>query len=911
MRGALDLCTVLTSDANESLMRNSSFTYTGRQLDHISFPLGGIGTGSIGLSGAGRLIDWEIFNRPAKGIGNGFSHFAIKAERDGKVLDTRVLNGPFSGDLTGDYRAEWARGFGAGARRDSLAGVPHFDNASFDGRFPIANLTLSDRHFPGEVGIEALNPFIPLNDRDSSLPAAMFAFTIRNTSDAPIDYTIAGVLGHGAVQPTAATPFGESGVKGIAITTPQRETNDPQHTQLVIATDAAETSRQTYLFRGLWFDALQVYWNDFTKPGRFAERASVPDYDAGGMPRDRDHSLQAAHITIPAGETRTVRFVIAWYIPTYEKYWVSQYWHFTEPPAPGATWPNWYANEWPSAQAVALETLGRWDELAGGTRVFRDAVYDSTLPHGTLDAAVANLSILKSSTVARLADGSLYGWEGVWPDVGSCEGTCSHVWNYQQAVPFLFPSLARSMRKLDYEHNIDAAGGMSFRLPLPLGTDTRTESPCADGQFGNVMKLYWDWKLSGDDEWLRSVWPMVKRSIAYAWNPENPDRWDIDKTGVLWGRQHHTLDMELFGPNSWLTGFYLGALKAGAIMARHLGDIEAAEEYEPLYHKGRAWTRDNLFNGEYFVQKVDLADRSTLDPYVGGRKSRRLAGANIYELYWSDEHGELKYQAGEASLVDQVLAQWHADLYGLGDIFDREQVKSALQAIYRHNFKPDLGEVFNPCRVFSVKGEAGTVICDYPPDARRPAVPVPYAQETMHGFEYSFGGALYQNGLLDQGAEVFKAVRDHYDGAKRNPWNEIECGSNYARSMASWGAVPTLSGFSYDAHTRSIGFAPQVRDGNGFRSFFSCGAAWGVATLVDGRFTLEVRQGRLALARVILPGIATNSSVTATLDGAPLALDLEDGALCLAAATLDAGATLVIETPSLTITTLRDVTTLQ
>ncbi|RUT32585.1 hypothetical protein EMQ25_05370 [Arsenicitalea aurantiaca] len=889
-------------------MSNPRFIYTGDQLKHISFPLGGIGTGSIGFSGAGRLVDWEIFNRPAKGIGNGFSHFAIKAERQGDVLDARVLNGPFTGDLTGDYRAEWARGFGAGARRDSLAGVPHFGHAEFEGRFPVSALMLSDPAFPGVVRIEAFNPLIPLNERDSSLPAAMFAITVTNTSDAPIDYSIAGVLGHGPVQPTAAKPFGQDGINGVSVTTPREADGSPRRTELVIATDAAETSRQTYLFRGLWFDALQVYWNDFTAPGRFRDRTSVPDYDAGGMPRDRDHSLQAAHITVPAGESRTVRFVIAWYVPNFEKYWVSQYWHFTEPPAPGATWPNWYATEWPGAEAVAIEALQRWDELTGMTERFRDAIYGSTLPAASLDAAVANLSILKSPTVARLTDGSLYGWEGLWPDVGSCEGSCTHVWNYQQAVPFLFPALARSMRELDYTYNMDEAGGMSFRMPLPLGTDTRTESPCADGQFGNVMKLYWDWKMSGDDEWLARLWPRVKRSIEYAWSPENPDRWDRERTGVLWGRQHHTLDMELFGPNSWLTGFYLGALKAASEMGRHLGDNETAEDYSALFEKGRSWMREHLFNGEYFVQKVDLNDRSTLDPYIDGRKSRRLAGANIYDLYWSEEHGELKYQAGEACLIDQVLAQWHADLYGLGEIFDRDQVRSALDAIYAHNFKPDFGAVFNPCRVFSARGEAGTVISDYPEQARRPAVPVPYAQETMHGFEYSFGGALYQNGMIAQGAEVFAAVRDHYDGAKRNPWNEIECGSNYARSMASWGAVPTLSGFSFDARDKSMGFAPLVRHGDRFRSFWSCGSAWGTVELTEGALTIAVADGSLTLARLRVPdGCETVRLHT----GETLEHDKHTDGIGFAPVTLVSGGSLTLLGSALSPAALRDVATLQ
>ena len=197
--------------------------------------------------------------------------------------------------------------------------------------------------------------------------------------------------------------------------------------------------------------------------------------------------------------------------------------------------------------------LSRWDELKQETLRFRDAVYSSTLPVSVLDAAAANLSILKSPTTLRLEDGTFYGWEGCHPSAGSCEGSCTHVWNYQQALPFLFPALERSMREADYKYNLNAAGGLSFRLSLPLGTNYATERPCADGQFGNILKLYRDWKLSGDTAWLARLWPAAKLSIEYAWSPQNPDRWDPEQTGVLWGRQHHTLDMELFGPNSWLT----------------------------------------------------------------------------------------------------------------------------------------------------------------------------------------------------------------------------------------------------------------------------------------------------------------------------------------------------------------------
>ena len=164
---------------------------------------------------------------------------------------------------------------------------------------------------------------------------------------------------------------------------------------------------------------------------------------------------------------------------------------------------------------------------------------------------------------------------------------------------------------------------MSFRLSLPLGTTNSTERPCADGQFGDVMKLYRDWRLSGDTDWLRDLWPYAKRSIEYAWSPDNPDRWDPDKTGVLWGRQHHTLDMELFGPNSWLTGFYLGALDAGARMADAVGDAAFASELRVIRELGRAWVYEHLFNGEFFVQRIDLVGPRRPAPIRRQRACRR------------------------------------------------------------------------------------------------------------------------------------------------------------------------------------------------------------------------------------------------------------------------------------------------
>ena len=884
------------------------FLYEGESTREISFPLGGIGTGSIGLSGAGRLVDWEIQNRPAKGITNGLSHFAVRAEQDGKVLDARILNGPYLGNRTGDFPADTSRNFGFGARRDSLAGMPHFASNSFEGRFPVAALDFSSPQFPGTVGLTAFNPFIPLNDRDSSIPAAMFEIAFTNPTDAPITYTAVGVVGHGLQPPTKAARVNRRGVTGVKVLTDEPDTGAPHYAEIVLATDSPVTSRQTHLYRGHWFDALEVYWKELNQPGPFADRDYGTADVAGGMGRNRDSSLVAAHVVVAPGETGRVRFALTWYAPNFRKYWITPVWHFRNPSPATGQWKNWYATEWTGAETIAKEVLERWTSLRDETFAFRDALYGSTLPVSVLDAAGANLSILKSPTTVRLPDGTFYGWEGCHPAAGSCEGSCTHVWNYQQALPFLFPGLERSMRTADYRHNLGPAGAMSFRLSLPLGTNNETERPCADGQFGNVMKAYRDWKLSGDTEWLRGLWPAIRRSIDYAWSPDNPDRWDPDQTGVLWGRQHHTLDMELFGPNSWLTGFYLGALAAAAEMADALGEGDLSTLYRGIYERGRGWVDQNLFNGAHFTQQIDISDKSILAPFVKSEKALGVLGDTVEQLYWSGEHKELKYQIGGGCIIDQALGQWHAMLYGLGDILDRGKVTTSLGTIYANNFKERLGDIYNPCRVFGLDDESGTVITTWLDGAVKPAVPVPYAQETMHGMEYAFAQMLMAYGMLEEGVAVTAGVRDRYDGGRRNPWNEIECGSNYARSMASWGAVIVLAGFSFDATAGHIGFAPRLQHDGAFTGFWSGANAYGTIELREGLARLTVLGGDLELRSLGLPADA--AAATATLNGTAIPADGDADGVRFAGLALAAGDVLDVTVPQLGLRGLPELDTL-
>ncbi len=343
--------------------------------------------------------------------------------------------------------------------------------------------------------------------------------------------------------------------------------------------------------------------------------------------------LIAAHIRVLPGETQSMRFVISWNFPNCINYWNPNAAEAAAKAGISPIWKNFYATLWADSQASARYALEHWQRLYDETKLFKDTLFASTLPDAVIDAVSANISILKTPTVLRLEDGTFYGWEGLHPNEGCCEGSCTHVWNYAQALPFLFPKLERTMRTADYVYNLRPDGGMPFRIQLPLGVGLWDFRPCVDGQFGGVIKTYRDWKICGDTDWLRSIWPQVKQSLEFAWSPANEDLWDPEKTGVLWGRQHHTLDMELFGPNSWLTGFYLGALKAAAEMAEHLGEHESASEYMAIFERGKAWTDEHLFNGEFYIQRIDLKDREQLRAFDGG--SVTLKAGKTSDVYWN------------------------------------------------------------------------------------------------------------------------------------------------------------------------------------------------------------------------------------------------------------------------------------
>ena len=822
-------------------------TYTGKKTKTISFPIGGIGTGSIGLAGNGELIDWEIFNRPNKGTRNGYSHFAIKAKVGDEVV-AKVLHGDTNESLMGEIPSEFHSGFGYGPHYNSLAGFTHFKDVSFGGTFPIAKMRFSESDFPGVVRLCAFNPFIPHDEYNSSLPAAFFEWEIENSTEKNVEYSLAFTVMNPA-NPSVNTAIAKKTHRGVILVNSGKKKNEIGYTDLCVLTDEKDVVTEAYWFRGPWKDPATVYWRNFTDMDRMPAR----DYDKAGA---CDHATVASYFTVPAGEKKRVRFVLAWNVPNQYNYWKP----YVDENGDHVTWKNYYATVFKDSYATARYALRKYSSLYRQTKRFADALAKSTLPPFVKDAVTTNLSVLKTATCLRLEDGSFWGWEGCAGRAGSCEGTCQHVWNYAYAMPYLFPRLERSIRENVIKYTMNEAGKTAFRMPLPQGRVPTEQRACADGQMGEIIKCYREWKLSGDNDWLRRHADAIFKMLEYAWSEENPHKWDADKDGIMEGRQHHTLDMELFGPNSWLEGFYLLALDCGAKMADALGETEKAKLYRSLYENGKRFTNEELFNGRYFMHKVDLTDKSITERYGAPE-------------YWNDEAGEIKYQVYDGCIIDQMLADWHAALIGAAPVFDKDKKKIALESLYKYNYRSSMRDIANMWRNFSLNDEAGTMICSYPEGCKKPIIPILYCEETMTGFEYSLAGLMLAENMIEEGETLVKAIRDRFDGEKRNPFNEFECGSNYARSMASYALMPIYSGFSFDMTKGYIGFSP-IKKGDG-RYVWSVADSWGSVSYADKKCTLTVLGDSLTLSAFS----AGDEISSLRVDGKRLDFRKEDGSI--------------------------------
>ncbi|MDD4870975.1 MAG: GH116 family glycosyl hydrolase [Kiritimatiellae bacterium] len=922
---------------------------TGDNLKYIGMPIGGICTGQVYFGGDGRLWHWDIFN---KHVGTGAGHYANPPAPDFPFEQGFAIR---VGD---EVRSLDCRGF---------------SDISFRGEYPIGLVNYRDGKLPVDVSLEAFSPYVPLNTDDSSLPATVMNFIVKNTGNAAVDVEIGGWLENAICLHTGEMNSvmrrnrvkRYDGLLALECTAEKSANEEPSKRADIVFDNFEKETYEGWTVEGDTFSSGPVekskvpsYQGELgnegkrtvnshsTGPGNNAgsrddgtgklisrefkierkfigffigggdnpgktclnlmiggkvaasatgkndnkmrrdffdvrkyegktARLEIVDAKKGGWgnigvdfivftdipgssePLEKRHdyglmslalldaqkddicnpALPGANIaaqlfptradetkgttkpfgekligalsrklSLAPGKSAIVTFMVSWYFPNLEIKGV-------------ANKGRYYTSKFTSAGEVVNYVAGNFDRLATQTRLWRDTWYDSTLPYWLLDRVHLNTSILATSTCFRFVDGRFWAWEGV----GCCAGTCGHVWQYAHAMARLFPDLERILREgTDFGLALKEDGAIHFR-------GENNNIPAIDAQAGTILRVLREHQMSADDSFLKRIWPGVKKATDWLIAK------DADGDGIIVSNQHNTLDTDWFGPVAWLSGLYLGALLATAAMAEEMGDAEYASKCRAIVTKGQKNIVDQLFDGEYFINKVE---------------EKHLDAIN----------------SGTGCEIDQVMGQSWAFQVGLPRVFPEKETKTALQSLWKYNFSPDVGpyrERYKPGRWYAMAGEAGLLMCSFPRNdwdydkakGKGPEWAAGYFNECMNGFEYQAASHMVWEGMLQEGLAVTRAVHDRYHASRRNPYNEVECGDHYARSMAVYGVFIAACGFEYHGPKGYIAFAPRLTPEN-FKAPFTSAEGWGTFEQriqnSEFRSKIAVKYGKLRVKTISL-----------------------------------------------------------
>jgi uncharacterized protein (DUF608 family) len=287
--------------------------------------------------------------------------------------------------------------------------------------------------------------------------------------------------------------------------------------------------------------------------------------------------------------------------------------------------------------------------------------------------------------------------------------------------------------------------------------------------------------------------------------------------------------------------WYLAALKASQEMALANSDTEFANKCEKLFESGSSYMDSQLFNGDYYIHKIVPPENINLI-YPGLRHTSMGAS----------DMDDPELQLGEGCLVDQLVGQFLAHICGLGYLAKKENIKKTLETIYKWNYREEFFSEFNHMRNFVLGDEKALVMASYP-RGNRPKRPFPYFNEVMTGFEYSAAIGMIYEGMETEGIDCISNIRQRYDGARRSPFNEAECGNHYSRAMASWGGILAWTGQQYDGRVGKLTF---TRASSEALPFFT-GDAYGTVQSDGKKITVTVLEGVLRFKSIEMPGFET------------------------------------------------------
>jgi len=844
------------SDPRRLFNRGEPHIYQGEYLGAIRLPVGGVGTGSVQMDGHARRAAWQLWRNFTE-FPLPHSLFGVRAQIPGAAPVVRALQtigeGPFL----------------------------RLKDLTFRGEYPFGWYTFNDPDVPVQLSMEVFNPLIPLDEKNSALPCAIFNITAENRGRQPVEVSFlatqqnAGGLvetllpwknpGKRLVDRRASdewtvagrssdqyggninTVVREEGATYLHMTTEKPKDSPDFGEMVLVALD--ENARAT----ASW-ETMSLLKDEFSRSGGVVGREK-----AGPSPKGQtlDGALATPFLVRP-GEKRTVSFILIWYFPNI-------------PQLKDENCPLWvhnghiYGSWWPDAMSIARYVVTNVADLTKKTRLYRDSFYSANLPYWLLDRLSSQVAILRSQTCFWAKDGHFGCWEGVSWTFGSCAGNATHVWGYAQTLSRLFPALYRKMREQELE-NMTKEG----MLPVRLGLPPERIFQAFDGQCHSILGSYLGYLLSPDRAWFDTRWPKIKQSMDYL-----IAGWDKDEDGMLAGPQHG-MDSSHGGTSSWMGSMYLAALAASEKMALLKNESSAAARYRKILQVGAKNQDEKLFNGEYFIQ---IPDETPRKDYLTG------------------------------CYTDQMLGQWWAHLAGLGQIYPRDHVRSAMTSLYKYNFRTDFYGFEQLPRKFVIDEEAAMVQCTWPRGGRpAPEFTMLHADEVKVGITYAVAGLMAFNGQLQEAFTVAHANHDRYDGRLRtglantpwsglgtsgNPFGDDMAGKFYARVLSIWSLLIACQGEIVDGPAGVIGFDPVWKPED-HASFFTAAEGWGLfeqfRNEAGQRERIVLKSGKLPLRKLVFT-LAANGKPAAvevraagrtlksthTLEGQRLTIALPDG----------------------------------
>ncbi len=809
---------------------------TGEKLRCAAMPLGGIGTGTIALGGDGLLKQWQITNTVTHKAFVPNSFFAVRTRtmsnsKEKPISRALMCTNPHDNNdfipakSVSDHLI-------TNTMKEFFNKLPQVENIIFSGEYPISFLKFEDKSLPIETSLIAFNPFIPLDSKNSGIPVIVFQIHIKNISDVQIEAIVLGNFmnflgwdGKKTIRNESSPLFGSNynelknlkSWKAIYMRSKTLLKNDKRYGNLTFAIDQHDA-----MVSSQW-ENLDKFWSNFSDKGVLFEddHSDISEYE-----KTWTGSLATKKVLNP-GEKKVINFCLTWSFPNRKVDWhinkaliddeKTEYWT-------GNRYNEWFKNSFETLKYVQKN----WEMLLNYTNEFHEVFFSSSLPHEVLTSVSATLSTIRTPTCFWIRDGTFHGFEGCHgastgkSSGGCCPLNCTHVWNYEFSLAHLFPSLERTMRETEFkmQHKM---GYLPHRTVIPLYlpqfgeiADIGDVPPAIDGMFGMILKIYRDFLITNDRDFLKRSWVYIEKLMDFIFK-----EYENESDGLITKAQPNTYDCSIYGLNTFISSLNLVAFLACEQIALELDIKNWAKICREKYNFMRKVIDKECWNGEYYIQKYDISEIN-------------------------------KFQYGIGCLSDQLIGQWWAFHLGFGYIFPKDHVHQAIKSIVKYNYKETLNGLKQTPREFASNYDSGLLTCSWPNGGKH-ETPTLYTDEVWTGIEYEVAALCFYIGEIESGLNIIRAVRDRYDGTHRNPWNEVECGDHYVRAMSSWTILHALTGISYSPKLYQISLAPKINQRN-FQSFFITKSAW-------GKISQKITQKMLTCSITISYGTLKLSSI--------------------------------------------------